>query len=41
VEMHNSPPVHDWWLRDLEFTRTVWDGSIHVVFTVNSSSRAQ
>jgi len=27
VEVHNSPPVHDWWLRDLEFTRTVWDGS--------------
>ena len=27
MEVHNSPPVHDWWLRDLEFTRTVWDGS--------------
>jgi len=27
VEVHNSPPVHDWWLRDLEFTRTFWDGS--------------
>ena len=27
VEVHNSPRVHDWWLRDLEFTRKVWDGS--------------
>jgi len=27
VEVHNSPPVHNWWLRDLEFTRIVWDGS--------------
>jgi len=27
VQVHNSPPVHDWWLWDLEFTRTFWDES--------------
>ena len=33
VEVHNSPPVDDWWLRDLEFRRTFWDGSACCVYS--------
>ena len=40
MEVHNSPPVHDLWLRDLKLTRTFWDASTCSVYS-NTHSKAQ